>query len=132
MDAIPRVVLLLVGSGMLLLSVSTALGSLCKVAAWHRTTGRVVGHRKIEGCYVPRVEFLSADGATLTFRSGTGRGVRDYANGAIVKVLYNPKDPTKAEIDTFMRLWFFPLVMAAGAALFIGGALATWGERGHS
>lgn len=128
MDVILNVFLLLVGIGMLLLSVSTALSSLRMVVTWHRATGRIVGHENVEGGYVPRVEFLAPDGVTVTFLSGTGRGVRDYQDGDIVNVLYNPVDLEKAEIHTFMRLWFFPLVMGALAALFVGGTLATWGS----
>ena len=37
--------------------------------------------------------------------------------GAALTVRYTPTDPADAVIDTWFRLWGFPLVFAAGAAL---------------
>lgn len=60
------------------------------------------------------VEFNTPDGTRHEFRSKIGSS-DPFAVGAAVPVRYNPADPTDATIDTWFRLWGFPLIfLAAG------------------
>lgn len=58
------------------------------------------------------VEFIAADGARFEFRSRIGSS-DPFPIGAQVPVRYNPVDPTDATIDTWFRLWGFPLIFLA-------------------
>jgi hypothetical protein len=43
-----------------------------------------------------------------------------------VRVLFDPADPSNARIDSFMQLWFTPLLLAGMGSVFAGiGAWAT-------
>lgn len=61
------------------------------------------------------VEFNTPDGTRHEFRSRIGSS-DPFAVGATVPVRYNPADPTDATIDTWFRLWGFPLIFL-GAGL---------------
>lgn len=58
------------------------------------------------------VEFTTADGARIEFRSKIGSS-DPFPVGASVPVRYNPADPTDASIDTWFRLWGLSFVFLA-------------------
>lgn len=62
------------------------------------------------------VEFTAADGTRVEFRSKISSS-DPFAVGATVPVRYNPADPTDASIDTWFRLWGFPLIFLAVGVL---------------
>ncbi|MFM7260673.1 MAG: DUF3592 domain-containing protein, partial [bacterium] len=61
------------------------------------------------------VEFTTPDGARHEFRSRISSS-DPFEVGASVPVRYNPADPTDATIDTWFRVWGFPLIFL-GAGL---------------
>ncbi|MEY2796098.1 MAG: hypothetical protein RIR10_1814 [Planctomycetota bacterium] len=62
------------------------------------------------------VEFTAADGTRIEFRSKISSS-DPFAVGATVPVRYNPADPADATIDTWFRLWGFPLIFLAVGVL---------------
>ncbi|RMD83785.1 MAG: DUF3592 domain-containing protein [Candidatus Dadabacteria bacterium] len=68
--------------------------------------------------YFPVVEFNDVTGARIRFESRVGTNPPAYAKGETVRVLYDPADPTAAKIDSFMSLWFGPLLVAFFAVVF--------------
>lgn len=64
------------------------------------------------------VEFSTPDGTRHEFRSKIGSS-DPFAVGATVPVRYNPADPTDATIDTWFRLWGFPLIFLAAGLIEI-------------
>jgi hypothetical protein len=62
------------------------------------------------------VEFQTADGTRIEFRSKISSS-DPFAVGATVPVRYNPADPADATIDTWFRLWGFPLIFLAVGVL---------------
>ena len=76
--------------------------------------------------YHPVVEFETTSGRRARFEEAVGSNPAGYSTGQQVKVLYQPDDPEKAEIDSFTSLYFYPgclLVIGAGFTL-LGGCLS--------
>ena len=96
-------------------------------AASTLASGVVVGLQKqiinpgTSGVYCPTVEFATASGETIRFESAYGSMPASYKVGQAVKVLYDPKAPDSAEIDSGVSNWFAPgclLAFAVGAFFF--------------
>jgi len=76
--------------------------------------------------YHPVVEFETVSGQNVRFEDAVGSNPAGYSSGQQVKVLYQPADPEKAEIDSATSLYFYPgclLVMGAGFTL-LGACLS--------
>ena len=73
------------------------------------------------GIYCPTVEFTTASGAKIRFESSYGTMPASHKVGQAVKVLYDPKKPDSAEIDSELSNWLVPgclLIFAIGACFF--------------
>jgi hypothetical protein len=68
----------------------------------------------------PVLRFVLPDGRTITTISRLGSVRRRWRNGDPVTVRYDPANPCRAEIATFILVWGLPL---ACLALTVGGAL---------
>ena len=110
---------LLIGAGV------TAWRSFALVRAGFRTTGHIVGWEKDEDSYFPRVEYKLPDGSITSFRSETGWGWRVRPLGSKVPVVYDPANPSIAEIDRFNYHWLAPIGIVLFAAVFAVAALQT-------
>ena len=133
---IPRVI----GATALAIGVLLAVVSLVLLArswSWHQgtiaTTGTVVEHRSSTSMHRnpnsagPRsrrattfaevVRFADAEGREHTVESAISVS-HPFAVGETVPVRYEPSDPAGARIDSWFRIWGFPLVFLAGGALF--------------
>ena len=99
-------------------------------AASIRTTSRPTGRTGARPSYAEVVEFTDTAGARHEFRSWISTS-DPFPVGAAVTVRYTPTDPADAVIDTWFRLWGFPLVFAAGAALamLFGLVFASFSRR---
>jgi hypothetical protein len=124
--AILDTILLVFGIAAGALALFLAIQSLRRLVLWDSAVGQVIGLARKDGYFFPRIHYTSRVGTVVEFISRQGRGVRGYAEGDSVVVLYDPASPSHAEIKSFSRLWFFPLVLAAFAALFIFGTLQDW------
>lgn len=105
---------------------------------WHSTNEFVSGARVAQGTVVDLVSSRSSDSTwapVVVFRTAEGREVRfrsevrssppSHSVGETVEVLYRPEQPAKAEINSFMSLWFVTMVLGGIGAVFtlLGGAL---------
>jgi len=72
--------------------------------------------------YFPLIQFKIPSGQTISFQSSFGNSRMAYAIGQQVEILYDARDPYKAEIDTLTSLWFVP-----GCMLVMGLGFATGG-----
>jgi hypothetical protein len=81
--------------------------------------------RSSEGAlsYYPIVAFTPKDGPKVEFRSRTG-GSRRGPIGERVAVLYDPRNPHEATIDSFFSLWFTVLLLLALGLSFAGAGAA--------
>ena len=70
--------------------------------------------------YYPIVEFTDDSGETHRFEGSTGGGGKPIiATGTEVGVVYDPTDPSKAQIDSFAQFWLGPLVVAVCGLIFL-------------
>jgi len=72
------------------------------------------------GVYCPVVEFKTGSGEVVRFESSFGTMPATHKVGQVVKVLYDPKEPRSAEIESGLSKWLVPgfLLVFAALALF--------------
>jgi hypothetical protein len=121
-----RALPLLIGSGLGVLARLTAYESLRRFRRGAFATGTVVGYELVEDCYWPIVEFTTRDGSQRRFTSGSGRGSKQYREGAKVSVVYDLVRKERAAIRSFSSLCLFPLVLTAFAAVFLCAGLGVF------
>jgi hypothetical protein len=79
--------------------------------------------------YAPVVRFTTGEGREIEFH-GRGGSDRGFAEGDRVTVVYDPGNPIRARIVSFLDLWL-PTVVAFGVAILFGGSvwLSRWSRR---
>lgn len=60
--------------------------------------------------YSPIIEF-EANGQTYTFESGNASNPPEYEIGEEVKILYNPENPSNAQINKVSERWLMPVIV---------------------
>ena len=92
-----------------------------------RAQGTVVGNTYISrsdrgGSYHPQVEFSTPDGQHHKFVGSMGSSPAAFIDGDRVPVLYDPKKPEQAAIDTWFQLYSVPLIcFVMGCAFTLAG-----------
>jgi hypothetical protein len=77
-----------------------------------------------EPTYYPEVEFKTREGQEVVFFSSTGSNPASYSVGEKVVVLYEPENPTNAEIKSFFSLWAGALIVGGiGVVFFLVGGI---------
>jgi Protein of unknown function (DUF3592) len=78
--------------------------------------------------FYPRVHFRTADGQEITMITNSGSSPPSYYVGEAVTILYDPRQPYRAEIRSFGDLWTSPLVFSGLGLIFlsIGAGPAIW------
>jgi hypothetical protein len=69
--------------------------------------------------FYPVVEFTTAEGETIEFRSSTGSNPPRFEVGEEVEVLYDPLLPENARVSSFVDLWLFPTILLAFGGVFL-------------
>ncbi|MCS6888473.1 MAG: DUF3592 domain-containing protein [Chloroflexus sp.] len=69
--------------------------------------------------FYPVVEFRTASGETVRFESNTGSNPSPYQVGAQVDVLYDPKAPQSAFINSWWELWLPATIFQGFGGFFI-------------
>jgi hypothetical protein len=79
--------------------------------------------------YAPVVRFTTGDGREIEFH-GRGGGETAFGHGDRVTVVYDPANPIRARIVSFLDLWL-PAVAAFGVAILFGGCvwLSRWSRK---
>jgi hypothetical protein len=117
----------IIGLGLLIASFFVFLSTRSFINSSARATGTVIAHassRSSDGdlTYAPVVSFRTPDGHSVEFKSQTSSSSRSPAVGQTVEVLYNPRNPQEAEINSFSSLWLLPIILSGlGAGFFIIG-----------
>jgi hypothetical protein len=88
------------------------------------------GSRSQRASYAEVVSFTDASGALHEFKSRIATS-DPFAVGASVPVRYDPGNPADATIDTWFRLWGFPLIFVGAGVLMavLGGVFVGFGSR---
>jgi hypothetical protein len=74
--------------------------------------------------YVPEVEFALPSGGTRRFRASVYPNSPDYEVGQQVPVLYNPQNPSQADINAFWNNWLGPIVLLGlGLGFLLSGSV---------
>jgi hypothetical protein len=123
-----RALPLLIGSGVGVVAILAGYDSLRRLFGGTMTTGTVVGYELVEDCYCPIIEFTARDGSQHHFTSGSGRGTKQYREGARVRIVYDPAREDRATIRSFSSLWLLPIMLAVFAALFVCAGLGVFGH----
>ena len=122
------VLLLIVTVALLCLTALLWCQSLYRLIAYKAAVGHVTGYRREEDCYLPKFEYMTETGETIACVSDSGRGVKSCDKGSEVRVLYSPRDPSKATIRSFSSMWVIPIGLTAIACVFVFFALSEWAE----
>ncbi|MFH2063139.1 MAG: DUF3592 domain-containing protein [bacterium] len=83
----------------------------------HRRPPKIHRQKKTVAAYHPVISFLTEDGQTVEYRSDFGTSPPVHEVGEKVDVIYDPQDPSRAEIDSFVSLWLGPILVAGGGVL---------------
>jgi hypothetical protein len=100
--------------------------SVVRLRDWESTVGRIVGHeeRRREGklYFHPQTEF-TRNGRSMVFTASAGSRRRAYRVGAEVRVLVDPTNPERADLQSFTTLWLLPLLLTVFALTFMGAGV---------
>jgi hypothetical protein len=94
-----------------------------------RPDGSEYRHNVERVSYAPVVRFTTGEGREIEFH-GRGGSDRGFAEGDHVTVVYDPANPIRARIVSFLDLWL-PSVVAFGVAILFGGCvwLSRWSRK---
>lgn len=59
----------------------------------------------------PVIQFTTADGVVVEFTSVSGQNASAFTIGKPVEVYYDPTSPQRARLNSFMSLWFGPMML---------------------
>jgi hypothetical protein len=123
-----RWMLCALGTGFLVVAVALAGNTLLFLSITIPATGTVVSNVRVENRdansgqttieFAPEFTVAGADGKTYTVTSATSSNPPEFAEGQAVRVLYNPMNPGTARIDSFLQLWFLPILFGAVGVVF--------------
>lgn len=72
-----------------------------------------------DALFKPVIEFSTASGEVVEFRSNTGSNPPKYDVGDEVELFYDADLPTNARLNTFTELWLFSTIMLAFGGIFV-------------
>lgn len=83
--------------------------------------------------YAPVFKYEANDGRSYTVQSKTSSMPAEFAVGQRVRILYDPRHPSRAKPDSFWQLWTLPLILGilGIATSFAGFSMVLyWRRRG--
>jgi hypothetical protein len=137
--AICAVLAFFLGLGLLAVAVALVIDTRHDIATAARADGIVtdlIVDRDSDGeTYHPHVRFVTAKGEPVEFTSSVGSNPAGFDIGEHVTILYDPSDPQGARIDSFVQLWFVPIMVGVFGLVFAtaGGVVSIvflrWSRR---
>ena len=94
------------------------------IARAAQATGRVIDNVHVGDTYRALVTFEPMAGAPITFRTSGGSDPPAHQIGDVVRVLYDPADPSTARISSWFSLWGLGTIFSALGACFLAIATA--------
>ncbi len=70
--------------------------------------------------YRPEIRFKTHAGRTIDFIAPIATRPSRYAIGDSVEVIYDPENPPAAQINSFLYLWFYTLMVVGFGLFFVG------------
>ena len=68
---------------------------------------------------IPTIKFVDENGISYEFVDNSFRGWLSAPVGSRISILYNPKNPKKALINDFLRIWILPVLISTSGALML-------------
>lgn len=124
-DMLPWGIFALLGTFFVLLGVAFAVPTLQQLASYASATGSVIDYSRDGEMAYPVVEFETPDGRQWSFQEGWGSDPPAFRLEQKVDVRYDPANPRRAFINSFVGLWIFP-----GIFFLVGGVFALIGWVG--
>jgi hypothetical protein len=113
-----RQAFLIFGSGFLLLALAVALHTAFSLRRATRATATIVvmesriEPRNVDPIFYPHFQFYDSTGQSFTIISNSGATPPAFHVGQRVPILYDPANPSAAQLATFAELWFLPIVFS--------------------
>jgi len=81
--------------------------------------------------YTPVISFITREGSEIEFASSVSSNPPSYSVGETVEIMYDPKEPNEADINSFSSLWLGVLVLGILGTVFflIGFAIILYGLK---
>lgn len=122
-----------IGLVVLAVGVGFAWSSISLLSVAHRIEGRVIrlnhnfdpGPHQHRGSMAPVVEF-QLNGQRHEFQSWLFTSPPQFTVGDKVTVLYDPNDPGRAGIESFVTMWLFPTIFGGIGAVVSLVAIGLW------
>lgn len=135
--------LCIIGRIAIVIGIIALIAEVCvSLYTWHfirtaqRTTGTVIQMTTEIGTNsdsnsrgtAPIFEFMDANGQIHTIASHVYSYPPQFHVGDVVTVLYRKEDPQGAEIDSFMQIWLFSMILGITTVvdLLVGSVLLLW------
>jgi len=124
---------LVIGLALATVAVLIVMNTRKFIARAESARGTVVEMAGDRDGYAPVVKFRTAKGRERSFEEAGRSNPPSYAVGERVQVLYDPKHPDDARIDSFSDLWALPMILGGMGVLFagIGGGVMLFGMSGR-
>ncbi|MCC5642625.1 DUF3592 domain-containing protein [Nostoc sp. CHAB 5824] len=73
--------------------------------------------------YYPVVKFTASSGEPTVFEANTGSNPPEFTKDQQVEILYSPQKPNSATINSWLSLWFLPIMFISLGSIFalVGG-----------
>jgi len=115
------IILLVVGVFLLLFGILSLLANINFLNKASKTTGTIVGFHTINsfGSKAPVFQFVTEDGKTLKVNSDSTAFFETYQINQKIDILYDKKNPLVANIDSFMQIWSFTILIFIVFDIFI-------------
>jgi hypothetical protein len=124
---------LVIGLAFITLAVLIVINTRKFIAGAEYAQGTVVQMIGDRDGYSPVVKFSTAEGREISFEQAGRSNPPGYSVGEGVQVLYQPKEPDNARIDSFQELWLLPMIFGGMGLVFasIGGGIMLYGMTGQ-
>ncbi len=126
----------LIGVGIIVFGMFLFNGQNSFILSSKHATGTVVQNQlggSKNSTYHAVVQFTAPDGTAVKFTSNVGTITPEFGVGKQVDVLYNPKNPQDAQINSLLDLWMAPGLVFIIGLLFIifglGGAYFAYKKK---
>ena len=124
---VPGLALLALAGALALSTVSflaRAVETDAMVARHERRVSRSASGGPDTAAYFPVFSFTTSEGRRMEVIGGVGGDPPVWRSGETLRLLYDPRDPSRAEPASLASLWFMELLLGVGGAMLAGTALA--------